>query len=307
MEKLKRPIFIIGARRSGTTLLRTILEGHPDLLVHPQEPQFFLDVYRRFGKQITKVPEALDLIVNHPYCAKPVTQVRLYHTFQGRKSVSLEELVQEYIKLWGGEQLNHLRPVLKHPALIFHLGLIFEIFPEACMIHIVRDPRANVSSQRARWKKATIWECILWWRDAVTIGHKLVQERPNQCIEITYEALVKTPEETAQRLCDFLHLSYSAKLLEFELKTRSFAPGSETKQNTFTRPDPSRLDLWKNQLSLLEIQMIENACARQMAFWGYPTTHHRVSSFAVKGRTLFEQTHYALLSMGRYLKKTHGR
>ena len=62
-------IIVTGCRRSGTTLLKSMLSQHPALLVHPDEPQFILQGWKRFGDSINSVEPAIDFYVSHDYVA----------------------------------------------------------------------------------------------------------------------------------------------------------------------------------------------------------------------------------------------
>lgn len=296
---LPPPILIVGARRSGTTLLRTILSQHPDLLVHPAEPQFILELYRRFGHCIYDVPEAVAYVRDHPYRAPAIDPQALAGAYGDCEQLSLQEFVQRYLQVWCGGEGHEKRPVLKDPYFILHLDLTFELFPGATCIHIVRDPRANVSSQRARWPEASLWECITWWRNAARTGHKVASQEPARCIEIRYEDLVKMPKQTVQRLCRFLHVPFRDELLEFELETISFMPGREPEAVRFTRLDPTRLTQWQKYLSPLEVRLVEEGCHREMRWYQYQRMNPPVAKVTFASRLLQEQVHYQILALAR--------
>ena len=300
------PILITGCRRSGTTLLRTMLAGHPDLLVHPDEPQFFLELYQRFGTQIPDIKLAIQHVAQHPYRADNVTPEKLTEAFKKENTLPLRDFSQKYLALWGGSALETRRPVIKHPALIFYLDLVFDLFPNVTIIHLVRDPRANISSQRARWQRATLWDCIGWWQDAARLGHVQAKIQPKRCVEITYEALVKEPETSLKTICKFLNIAYSAHLLNFKLHTTSFTQG-KAKAETFTHLDPSRLNLWKKSLTPLEVAVIEETCKDEMTWWGYTPTYPNVPRPLRAGRTFLERITYALITTVRRMKGTNWR
>jgi len=303
MEKILNPIIVTGCRRSGTTLLRTMLEQHPGLRVHPQEPQFFLQLARRFGTHIHAPKAAIDMILAHPYCPASVTSDALQAAISGYPSISLAELIRLYLSVWGGEDLQSRHAVLKDPAWIFHLDLVFDWFPESKIVHLVRDPRANVSSQRARWKKASVFECAVWWRDAVRAGHALASQTPDVCYEITYEALVTHPEETLTELCNFLNIPFAPQMLSFELDTPTYTPSQAPQRTRFTKPDPARLNLWQEHLSPLDVRLIETVGHHEMGWWGYTPVKPVVSTPALAGRYLLESSFLALLKIGRAIRR----
>jgi len=300
--RVTSPILIVGARRSGTTLLRAILSQHPDLLVHPAEPQFILDLYRRFGRCVYNVPEAVAYVRDHPHRAPAISSWALENAYRECKQLSLQEFVRRYLWLWVSKERQQKRAVLKDPYFIRHLDLMFELFPAATFIHIVRDPRANVSSQRARWSRATTWECLRWWRDAVRAGHRLARQQPHRCIELRYEDLITTPEQTLRPLCRFLHVPFLSELLEFELETISFVPGKEPEPVRFTRLDPTRLTQWQKYLSPLEVRLVEAGGRKEMAWYQYEATNPPVSLVALAVRLLQERVRYQMRAAARQIR-----
>lgn len=294
-----RPVVIVGSRRSGTTLLRTMMSQHPNLLVHPDEPQFLLELYHRFGNHITDVPAAATHLLDHPYTPQTLAPEALRASFGEDTSLSLRAFAQRYTRAWGGEALDVQRPVLKHPRLIFHLDLVFELFPDAVVVHLVRDPRANVFSQRSRWPDLSIWECALWWRDAVRAGRALARRQPDVCIELRYEDLVQQPEETSQQLCAFLQVPYTSRLLEFELETRSFRPDGRPQQVRFSRLDATRLARWREHMTPMEVRLVEACCRREMGWWGYEPLQPEVSSWRLVAWIINERARYRLREMAR--------
>jgi hypothetical protein len=300
------PIIITGCRRSGTTLLKTILEGHTDLLVHPNEPQFFLELFQIFGKRITNLTRAITHVTEHPYCSEVITRDGLSRAFQGVSTVSLQEFAQIYLHNWSGQRLEKSSPVFKHPALILYLDLVFYLFPGAKIIHIVRDPHANISSQRIRWPNATLWECIGWWRDAARAGHDLSQSNPKVCFELTYENLVNDTEEKISQLCKFLNIPFSGELLDFDLQKRIYSPGEESVGNPIYK-EPMRKDAWKQRLSPVEVALIEQECGGEMAWWGYDSYQPKVSPIRLSGRILVERIILLLKTVVRRVKNTNWR
>ncbi|NJN43940.1 MAG: sulfotransferase [Anaerolineae bacterium] len=300
------PIIVTGCRRSGTTLLNTILERHPDLLVHPNEPQFFLELFQMFGKQITNLDQAITHVTEHPYCSEAITKEGLSRTFPGVSAVSLQEFAQIYLQIWGGQGMEKTRPVIKHPALILYLDLVFYLFPGAKIIHLVRNPHANISSQRIRWPSASLWECIGWWRDAARAGHELFQNQPEICFELSYENLVNNPEEQLHRLCDFLDIPFSEKLLDFDLQKRIYSPGEEKTGNPMYE-EPLKKDAWKQALSPVEVALIERECNGEMAWWGYDAYNPKVSTTKLVGRTIGERLLFLIKTAVRRVKRTDWR
>ena len=212
---INHPILIVGSPRSGTTLLRTILDQHPDLLVHPNEPQFILELYRRYGKTLRDVSAAVNHIAVHRYVPDSVDRQMLRAACDHTNHSSLRQVIACYLNVWGGDKILSHRIVLKDPNFTYDLDFVHELFSQAHIVHIVRDPRANVSSQRTRWPQFTVWECAMRWRDAVRSARQYQAGNRMTFTELRYEDLLLAPERTLQNLCHALDIPYKDILLSF--------------------------------------------------------------------------------------------
>lgn len=298
---LTAPIVITGCQRSGTTLLRTMLGRHPTMLEHPDEPQFILDLYKRHGNSIKDVTTAVSYITNHPYTPTTVSYHALRKALQTDSKLRLKDLIQTYIRIWVGDNIHTKRPILKDPALIFHLPLVVHLFPQATIVHIIRDPRANVSSQITRWPHITVWEAAMMWKKAVTHGRDWAATN-SQYIEVSYENLLQNPDEELQSLCQFLRVPFSNKMLDFEQETTIFTPDGTPQQVIHRTVDPSRLFAWKEQLTSTTIKLIEQCCQEEMRLWHYPLLYPTVPPMQYKISLIREQAFYRFKISGKFTK-----
>lgn len=294
------PILIVGCRRSGTTLLRTILEEHKDLLVHPNEPQFFLELHHSYGFTKVSAKSAIEHILQHPYRAPNIHAAAL----SGEDAkVDLVALAKRYLDAWTAGQTSR-RPVLKDPLFVFHLDTASKLFPGAVVIHIIRDPRANVSSQRLRWPQFSVWTCAMYWRNAVRAAENWGAHHPQRYLTVSYEALVQNPEPTVRQLCEELHLPYTDELLRFRQKEVVYEPGGGRRIKQFTAPDPSHQSLWRQRLSTDDIQLIESCCTLEMTMLGYEPTATQELTPSLQLRKLREQLAYRFYKTGKQIKST---
>lgn len=119
------PIIVVGAGRSGTKLLRGVLASHPEVVCFPREINYIW----RHGN--TRFPT--DELKPHHARPKVVDYIR------GR----FEDLRVSR----GGA-----RVVEKTCANVLRIDFVHAVFPEACIIHVVRDGRAVAESARRRWQ-----------------------------------------------------------------------------------------------------------------------------------------------------------
>ncbi|MCP4166576.1 MAG: sulfotransferase [Chloroflexi bacterium] len=102
---IKPTIVVTGCQRSGTTLVRSILAQHPDLSVHPSEPQFILELWKRYGPVIDDVPAAIDYVNLHRYKAESISLGRLQPFFRLRTSPCCCEISSTPICRPGAETI----------------------------------------------------------------------------------------------------------------------------------------------------------------------------------------------------------
>jgi hypothetical protein len=224
--------FIGGHPKSGTSLIMTLLDSHPQLIVYPEETGFF----RRFAWQTADVP-----LEDQFYFAEEL----LFHIFQWNaktphpsqekfldrdySDVSYEEVKKLYyqnIRAFGkthsdiltavvlafGEASGQLtsdtkRWVEKTPHNEYHADKIFAWWPEARCIHIVRDPRDNYASYRRKHPEWGPEYFAFSWRNSIHCGWKNQKLYGKQrYLIIRYEDLVIDLEETISAVRRFLDI-----------------------------------------------------------------------------------------------------
>ena len=144
--RVRAPVFIVGAPRSGTTLLRVILNRHPQLAMFGIESQFFRRVYARqaaFGDPAD--PRNRTRVVDAYLAIEPIRNMGL------DLGVVREKMIQEGSS-WSGLFRAMLQANAdlqgkryageKTPVHALHVRTLCEWFPNCSIIHIVRDPRA---------------------------------------------------------------------------------------------------------------------------------------------------------------------
>jgi len=171
--------------------------------------------------------------------------------------------------------------------------------PQLKVHSIVRDPRANVLSQHSRWPNASLWECAVWWRDAVRLAREWQQKNLTLYTELRYENLALDPESTLRHLCNELGITYRPDLLDFELRSNFYKPNAPPQSVTFTRVDPSRIDHWQEQLTPMEIKLIESCVKSEMTTWGYEPLNPEVPPLIFVPNPLWRKKSYRLRQIGR--------
>ena len=290
--------FICGHPKSGTSLLLTLLDSHPQLVVYPEESHFF----RRFNKQTSnlrieeKKKLAQELILHiftwnlddpppsqsgfpdRDYSSVDCDRVRevfsdLLFDLKHEHHHILSSAVMAYGEVSHQLGLNTLRWVEKTPYNEDFPEEIFSWWTDAKCIHIVRDPRDNFSSYR---KKQPDWSSISFaysWRQSIQRGWKNQQRYGDRrYLLIRYEDLVEEPEHTIGVIIKFLGIEDDPILRR---PTRNGKPwgGNSMFGERFEGVSRNPIGRYKSQLNQDTIANLEASLFPEMDRLGYGLEH----------------------------------
>jgi hypothetical protein len=210
-----RPIFVLGCPRSGTTLLRLMLRAHPRIAI-PPETRLLLDAYEHrdaYG-DLRQLPNRTALaewivagagtrfgrlgldprVVADEIIAGPPTL-----------GSALEIALRAYARRLGKPRWGD-----KRPGYVQHIDALLRMFPDAQIVHLVRDGRDCVAElKRTPWWRMGVYHAIATWTQAIDAGSAAAKRLPpDGYIELQYERLAANPDAELRRLCEFLGESY---------------------------------------------------------------------------------------------------
>ncbi len=300
-------IFVVGASRSGTALVRSILNNHPDVHV-AGETHYFDDLRPRIGvpeapltDEAREACENYFLALSHrPYGhGGDPAQARLgrdeLRTAARQFGDGSDAIFEAYCRLeegaWGRSRWGE-----KTPRHVYRLNDLLTRYPDAQVVCMVRDPRATVASYRD-WRNqggfdleadpghaATLEQeeararnsyhvvlATLLWRSTVAAPLEARARFGAKRVWLQhYEELVREPEAVIRRLTDWLGLEFRPALLDVPMHNSSVA-GFARGKGVSTDP----LDRWQTRLSAGEISVIEWWAGRAMREAGYAPLHPR--------------------------------
>ena len=203
----ERLIFVGGCPRSGTTLVQNMLDSHPDVFGGPEflHLQDIIQLRKKLKRSISV--GWIDLFCSHEELDR-----------------HLRTLVQNlFLPLSDERQCTYLSE--KSPMNILVFSELIDLFPEAHFIHIIRDPRAIVSSMqdvrmRAKQKQVdipsyttSISSCIDFTRKCFKAGFSSLEKFPEKILTVPYEHLVSNPEKESKKICKFLGIDWNDQML----------------------------------------------------------------------------------------------
>ncbi|NVE93338.1 sulfotransferase family protein [Altererythrobacter lutimaris] len=271
------PVFIVGAPRSGTTLLAAMFGAHPDYAAGP-ETQFFSKLNGEMLEAATNAgtwpDKAVSTLASLTLADQSVlelfgTDAEKVRAFLSQREPSvaamLEALTMPFAKARGKNGW-----VEKTPNHICNLAQIRELWPEARIIRIVRDPRDSVVStcKLPTFSNSPLANAYIWreWQDA---GEPILATDP-LVATIRYEDLMAAPETELNTLCAKLGIAFDPAMLRFQDAAEDVSSDGESwKAQVSDKLDASRVYAWKNTLDEDMAAGISLICHEWLQHFGY--------------------------------------
>jgi hypothetical protein len=266
------PIFIVGAPRSGTTVVRLLLNAHSRIAIAP-ETNFYQLIWERFTRtdDTRSWRDAVNTSIN--VCERrfrpSVDLSRARAALLTHQPGDWSALFSVPIKAWAEAQ-GKRRWGEKTPQHLFYSDVFMRHFPNARVIEVLRDPRGCVSSmQRSLYFTDSIALNALNWREFASAGHRQLRTSvpPNQLLSVRYEQLLSSPVQVLEEAFAFLEEPFEPSVLDFWKTASEYAakPGDPL----LTQPLIRDADRWRQELTYTNIATIELLCRRQMRRLGW--------------------------------------
>ena len=241
---IERPFFIVGAERSGTTLLRLMLDHHPLLACHFEFEHAVeivgddgsfppIEEYHRWlpsRRSFTDSGVTVDASLDYP---------RLVDSFLAQKRD------RDGKKLVGATVHKHF-------------NRLRYIWPDARFIHIIRDGRDVARSCVAIGWAGNTWGGADRWIDAETLWDELQPKlSPADYCEIHYEDLIADPRKVLTRLCELIGVDFDEAMFSYVDKS------------TYDFPDPKLVYQWKVKASEEQTRITEAKIGEMLVRRGY--------------------------------------
>ena len=269
------PFFILGAQRSGTTMLRLMINNHPRLAV-PHETGFMTALYPKLSQygdlrdrenadRLLAEIERHQLVVRGEHIPDRIAVME-------KRITSYASLIDAIMGTYA-ERHGKQRWGDKTPFYTADIDILWKIFPSAKFIHLVRDGRDVLLSQRKiEWLSNNLPRLAQDWQYKTLTCHKVgTVLGPNQYLELRYEDLVESTESTLRRICDFLEEDFAPSMLTYHEAAQEIVPGESLKwhTNSVQAPAPEKLYRWKTDLKTAERILYEQYAGDALNRFGY--------------------------------------
>jgi hypothetical protein len=255
---------IVGVGRSGTSLLMCMLDAHPDIAMPPESHFVGQYVVKRAG---VKLPQLI---------------AHLSHDNRfARLGLSIEEITQPFLEYNEPFSVARMYQVImkiyatkrgvrvvgdKAPKNIEYLPVLRSIFPEACIIHLIRDPRdVYLSRTKTKWSgsRPAVLQ-YLAYRSQYGLGRRLgPQLFGDRYLEVHYENLITRPVTELSRVCSLVNLPFDNSMLDFQVSAKElvFADELTWKKEVLGPLLTQNKNKWQQELTPEQAARVEAACS----------------------------------------------
>jgi len=294
-------IFVAGSSRSGTTMFNRILGNHPSILalneLHYIGKSWDINSEKNEWSREKSESEAAKLLAvarrsiwNAKLTNDEIKESKSLFHENSYKPLDIFEKVLSYLCKKKNKQLA----TDQTPGNILYVNQILNSIPNAKVIHLVRDPRAVLYSQKNRWKQRSLgakgipmWNAFRvfvnyhvytiakLWKAAYMSGKKVVEHQ--NYMRLKFEDLVDNPRVSLDKVCQFLDLDFMPEMLDVprvgssNLKHREDVKGISS----------DVIDAWKGKLSKSEIWICERINKAAMRDMRYETLSTKLPWFGV--------------------------
>jgi hypothetical protein len=265
------PLIVLGVGRSGTTLLRVMLDRNSELAI-PYESFFVPQLAHRHGRR-PQLDEFLDdlgrLRTLYDWGIAP-EDVRPRLRAGMTTSEAIGAIFETYAERHGKPRWGD-----KTPLYMQQLPLLERLFPDALWVHLVRDGRDAALSflelppgfSGKTWAQPrTVAQFAARWRSEILAARRLGRHSGSRYLELRYEDLVAEPERELQRVCEHGSLRWEPGMLDH---TRVSDAANMPEHRNLAQPPTPGLRDWRSQMGREDVVAFEQVAGDVLRSSGY--------------------------------------
>ncbi len=245
MTMLKQPVFLVGAHRSGSTLLGLMLNHHPQIAFKAGGIPFVVD-------QINEPKNWPDLPSYYEYLS--YNRIFSGYNYTIDKRLNYPELVNSFLL----QQLERDKKTIAGGTVHNDFDRLLRIWPDAKFIHICRDGRDVARSTILMGWGGNMFTSVGLWITKELLWQKFSpQLAPEQKLTVPYETLIRQSDEVLTQICTFIGVPFDKAIYDYAQHT------------TYSLPEPHLTEQWRKKLSNDEIQLAESRISTMLEERGY--------------------------------------
>lgn len=288
-------VFLVGCPRSGTTMLKRMVNAHPQVAI-TRETHW---IPRYFEKQrgVTSEGVVTDRLVeklfeHHRFDQMKISREKLQSLIDRNPDSTYAELVSRIFDRYGQRKG---KPLVgdKTPTYVRKIPTLHQLWPNARFVHLIRDGRdvwlsirqwrmaKKSAGQFATWEKDPLVTTALWWKALVGMGHRDgSQLGSDKYLELKYHHLVNQPEIACRQLAQFLGIPHTDAMGKF-YEGRTQHDDQLSTNAAWLPPTPGRRN-WRTEMNNLEVEKFEAAAGDMLETLGFDRVVPRISATVQK-------------------------
>jgi len=282
------PFFIVGNDRSGTTMLRMILDRGPDAAI-PPESMFLTDVAL---PQDGAWQPLMDAVWRHPKVRLwrlPGPPPRVPPELDAAEAARfvLAAPFETYARMHGKPRWGD-----KTPHYVHHVEELLALWPDARVVVLVRDGRdVALSLRRMPFGPNNAWAAAQWWARGIRAGRAAEARHPEQVRTFRYEDLATDPARHVPEVCAFLALRYRPDMLALEQADRSrIVPDQASWFPTlFEGINTLAVGRWRREMPARDQAVFAALAGGELRALGYPVSTRAVSPPSPRRAALYRR------------------
>jgi LPS sulfotransferase NodH len=288
---MTRPLLVLGVSRSGTTLLRVILDRSPGVAI-PDESFFIPLLARRHGRTVDAegfVDDVARIPTIRAWGLSPDDVAARVRSGMPTGD-AIATIFEAYAECAGKPRWGD-----KTPMYMRHLALLERLFPTAQYVHLVRDgrdaalsflemPEGTFTRTWAHPTSPAQFACL--WRKEVGDGRSLGRRvGPRRYLEVRYEQLVADPAGAVSEICTFAAIPFEPSMLTY---SEAVDVSDKPHQQRLLRPPTPGVRSWRDDMSVADVSAFEEVAGDLLAELGYEVTTTRPRARAKAKRAVYD-------------------
>jgi hypothetical protein len=238
------PVLLVGAAQSGTTLLRLMLDSHPEI-AFAEEFEYSVELMGHDGSQ----PQIGEF---HRHLAGN----RLFEIsgFSIDESLEYRELVDSFLR----SRQRQKNAVAVGATMRTGFAKAVHLWPGVKMIHLVRDPRDVAAARVREGRSGNVWYGVERWIEVEDEWDQVTRTLPpEQVMTVRFRDLIDDHDSTLHEICRFIGVDYTAQMLDYAADT------------DYREPNHSEAGDWRDSMAAGDVRLVETRVGQRLTELGF--------------------------------------